>query len=62
MFVFCQSVVEAVPESEEREADKKPERSADFRNEGDSRIDPGLLLTSDVSGHVVIAQHEQTEM
>ena len=52
--------MEAVPESEEWEADKESERSAELRYEGDGRVDPGLLLVSDVSGDVVVAQHEQT--
>ena len=60
IFVFRQSVVEAVPESKEGEADKESERSAELRNEGDGRVDPGLLLVSDISRDVVVAQHEQT--
>ena len=60
IFVFRQSVVEAVPESEEGEADKESERSAELRYEGDGRVDPGLLFVSDISRDVVVAQHEQT--
>ena len=57
--VFCQSEVKAVPECEEGEADKETERAAQLGYEGDGRVDPGLPLTPDICGDVVVAQHEE---
>ena len=60
IIIFHEEEIQTVPESEEGEADKESERSAELRYEGDGRVDPGLLLVSDISGDVVVAQHEQT--
>ena len=60
IIIFDEEEIQAVPESKEGEADKESERSAELRYEGDGRVDPGLLLVSDISRDVVVAQHEQT--
>ena len=58
--VSGQHVVEAVPKNEQREAQEEPQGATELSDEGDERVDPGLLLRPDVGRDEVIAQHEQT--